>query len=295
MRMSIMRRCLLICCLCLALGSHAQTSKVLIVGDSWAQQQYSDGVHNIVFEMSGYPDIEILNNADADAVAIDGTTAADWVVPSELQKIIDALVNNPSVDTVQLTIGGNDFLNNWHTGMTMMEVDALKAQIVADIQIIVDAILAVDINIEIIMSFYDYPNFEETLGGLVGLVCGPLHDDMGMPTPLEINTMALEFTNAFVAIADQNPKVFHVPHWGRKQNAYGFINDNPVIEPGDIPLPGLLDRTSPLESMREHNFGFGVERDCFHLTPGGYTVLVMGLFEGYYEQRFDTIFKSLFE
>ena len=142
----------------------SQTSKVLIVGDSWAQQQYSDGIHNAVFDVNGYPEFEILNNADSDQVAIDGTTAADWVVPAELQKITDALVNNPSVDTVQLTIGGNDFLDNWNTGLTMKEVDALKVQIVSDIQTIVDAILAVDINIEIIMSFYDYPNFEETLG-----------------------------------------------------------------------------------------------------------------------------------
>jgi len=274
----------------------AQTTKVLIVGDSWAQQQYSDDVHNAVFDMNGYPDIEILSNAYADAVAIDGTTAADWVMPSELQKITDALINNPSVDTVQLTIGGNDFLDNWNLNMTLMEVDALKIQIVTDIQIIVDAILAVDINIEIIMSFYDYPNFEETLGGLVGLVCTPLYEGMGMPTPIEINDMALEFTNAFVEISEQNPKVFHVPHWGRMQNAFGFANDNPVIQPGDIPLPGLLDRTSPLAAMREHVIPFaGIEYDCFHLTPEGYDILVLALFEDYYQYRFDTIFKSLFE
>lgn len=271
----------------------SQTSKVLIVGDSWAQQQYSDGIHNAVFDVNGYPEFEILNNADSDQVAIDGTTAADWVVPAELQKITDALVNNPSVDTVQLTIGGNDFLDNWNTGLTMMEVDALKVQIVSDIQTIVDAILAVDINIEIIMSFYDYPNFEETLGGLVGLVCQPLYDGMGMPTPAEINVMALEFTNAFVEISEQHPKVFHVPHWGRMQNAYGSSDGS--IGPGVIPLPGDINLTSPLVAMREHNFGFGTERDCFHLTPEGYDILVLGLFQDYYHYRFDTIHKSLFE
>jgi hypothetical protein len=273
----------------------AQNAKVLIVGDSWAQQQYSDVVHDAVFDVNGYPDIIVLRNAEATAVAIDGTTAADWVDPSELQKITDALVNNPSVDTVQLTIGGNDFLDNWNMSMTMMEVDALKAQIVTDIQIIVDAILAVDINIEIIMSFYDYPNFEETLGGLVGTVCEPLHSGMGMPNPEELNTMALEFTNAFVEISNQNPKVFYVPHWGRMQNAYGFEDDDPIILPGDIALPGLLTRTSPIVAMRVHDFVIFTERDCFHLTPEGYDIMVQAMFEEYYQYRFDTIFKSLFE
>ena len=170
----------------------------------------------------------------------------------ELEKITNALENNPSVDTVQLTIGGNDFLNNWKKSMTMMEVDALKAGIVDDIQTIVDAILEVDLNIEIIMSFYDYPNFEETLGGLVGLVCSPLHSGMGSPSPTEINNLALEFTNAFVGISDQNPKVFHVPHWGRMQNAFGWPDDG--IQPGDIQLPGDVSLTSPVEAMRDHDF-----------------------------------------
>ncbi len=274
---------------------YGQNNKVLIVGDSWAQQQYSDLVHDAVFDVNGYPDIQVLRNSDSDAVAIDGTTAADWVVPTELQKITDALINNPSVDTVQLTIGGNDFLNQWNKDMTLMEVDALKASIVADIQTIVDAILAVDINIEIIMSFYDYPNFEETLGGLVGVVCSGLYNGMNQPLPEEINAMALEFTQAFADIADSNPKVFHVPHWGRMQNAYGWPDANPAIEPGDIPLPGDITLTSPIEAMRIHDFGLWTERDCFHLTPDGYDIMIQGTYEGYYQYRFDTIFKSLFE
>jgi len=275
--------------LCSSLG-YAQNSKVLIVGDSWAQQQYSDQVHDAVFDVNGYPDIEVLRNGDSDAVAVDGTTAADWVVPSELAKITNALINNPSVDTVQLTLGGNDFLNNWNTGMTPGQVNTMKAAIVADLQTIVDAILAVDMNIEIILSFYDYPNFEETTSGVFGTVCRNLHDDMLNPTPTEINSMALDFTNAFVTIANQNPKVFYVQHWGRMQNAYGWPDQG--IQPGDIPLPGDYTRTSPLEAMRTH---YGFVKDCFHLEPEGYDILVQGLFEEYYQYRFDTIYKSHFE
>lgn len=281
---------LLFCTLLLSIVAQAQTAKVLIVGDSWAQQQYSDTIHDAVFDVNGYPEIEVLRNGEATAVAIDGTTAADWVLPSELQRITDALVNNPSVDTVQLTLGGNDFLNNWHTTMTMMETDILKAGIVADLQIIVDAILAVDSQIEIIMSFYDFPNFEETTSGFFGETCAALHDGMLNPSPSQINNMALEFTEAFVEIANQNIKVFHVPHWGRMQNAYG--SSDGTIGPGIIPLPGDVNLTSPLVAMRTH---FGFVKDCFHLEPAGYDILVQALFEDYYHYRFDTVYKSHFE
>jgi len=40
---------------------------------------------------------------------------------------------------------------------------------------------------------------------------------------------------------------------------------------------------------------FFVTRDCFHLGPQGYEYLVQNIFDGYYKQRFDTIFKSGFE
>lgn len=269
----------------------AQNTKVLIVGDSWAQQQYSDDVHDAVFDVNGYPDFEVykIPNGD-DAVAVDGSTAADWVVPTELAKITNTLMNNPDIDTVQLTIGGNDFLNNWNKNMTMMEVDALKMGIVADIQTIVDAILAVDINIEIIMSFYDYPNFEETTDDFWEFICAGIYNDMQNPSPVEINSMALEFTQAFVEISENNPKVFHVPHWGRMQNAYGWPENG--IQPGDIQLPGDVTLTSPLAAMRVH---LGFVNDCFHLSAEGYDVLVQALFEDYYHFRFDTIHKSLFE
>ncbi|WP_133566474.1 SGNH/GDSL hydrolase family protein [Marinicella litoralis] len=285
-----MKNALLSSLLLWSVVAFGQTAKVLIVGDSWAQQQYSDGIHDAVFDVNGYPDISILDNADAAAVAIDGTTAEDWVDPVELQKITDALVNNPSVDTVQLTLGGNDFLNNWHTDMTLMETDALKAGIVADLQVIVDAILAVDSQIEIIMSFYDYPNFEETTSGFFGETCATLHNGMLNPTPSEINNMALEFTDAFVEISNQNIKVFHVPHWGRMQNAYGSSDGS--FGPGDIPLPGYTELTSPLVAMRTH---FGFVKDCFHLEPAGYDILVQALFEDYFLYRFDTVYKSHFE
>jgi len=275
--------------LVLLIGTHsaqAQTRKVLLVGDSWAEQQWNDGVHNAVFDLNGYPDLE----AFGDVVAISGSTAADWVVPSELQKITDALNANPQIDTVQLTLGGNDFLNNWNTALTPAEVTALQNQIITDLQLVVEHILNHDISLEIILSFYDYPNFVDTTGGATGFVCFNLHSDLGFPDAATMNAAGVAFEEAFASLAATHPRVSHVSHFGLMQNTYGFPGQN--IPPGQIQPPGDISLPSPVESMR---VTAGIFVDCFHLRDDGYGVLVQNLFDQYFQYRFDTLFNSHFE
>ena len=269
-----------------AFSATSQTTKVLIVGDSWAEQQWNDGIHDVVFADSGYPQFISLG----DGVAISGSTASDWVVPSELQKITDALNANPDIDTVQLTLGGNDFLDQWNIALSPMAVTAIQNQIIIDLQIVVDHILSQDIGIEIILSFYDYPNFVDTTGGFTGIICANLHNDLGNPTAFELNEIAVSFEQAFSSVGTQNPKVFQVSHFGLMQNYFGFPDDN--ILPGDILPPGDLNLPSPVESMR---INAGVVVDCFHLGAEGYDVLVQNIYDQYFQYRFDTVFKSLFE
>lgn len=269
-----------------SVAAQAQTRKVLLVGDSWAEQQWNDGVHNAVFDLNGYADLE----AYGDVVAISGSTASDWVVPSELQKITDALTANPSIDTVQLTLGGNDFLNNWNTSLTPMQVSELQNQIIADLQVVIDHILAHSLNLEVILSFYDYPNFVDTTGGALGFFCLNLHSDLGFPGPTTMNSAGVDFEQAFASVAALHPRVKHVSHFGLMQNTYGFPAQN--IPPGQIQPPGDISLPSPVESMR---INAGIIVDCFHLGADGYGVLIQNLFDRYFQYRFDTLFNSHFE
>ena len=84
----------------------AQTPRVLIVGDSWAAQQVADNVHQVVFTANGFSQFTV----DGANTAISGSEAADWAMADQLALIAEALDAEPSIDTVQLTIGGNDFL-----------------------------------------------------------------------------------------------------------------------------------------------------------------------------------------
>jgi hypothetical protein len=265
----------------------AQTPRVLIVGDSWAQLQIDNNTHNQVFADNGNSDIII--HPISDSVSEDGTEAADWATISQLQLILNAIVNNPEIDTVQLTIGGNDFLNRWDINMTLMEELALQQQIITDLTTIINAVLNQDTTIEILLSFYDYPNFEDTIGGIFGGTCNDLLVDMGIPTTTELNNAAVVFEQAYIQIAQNNPRVFHVSHFGLMQSFFGFPDDG--IAPGDIMPPGDISRPSPVEAMRDFVF----TRDCFHLSPQGYEYLVQNSFDGYFKNRFNFSFKDGFE
>ncbi len=271
--------------LCLALTVQAQTPRVLIVGDSWAEEMWQDGAHQVVFAANNAAQFSALGATTTQS----GTTAAQWKDPVRLQLIADALQANPSIDIVQLTVGGNDFLDVWSTAMPPMQVETLKQGILQDLQIITNFILAQRADIEVLLSFYDYPNFRDTRVGLIGLFfCTPRWNDMGQPTPTQLNAMAIDFVDAYAGIANANPRIHHVRHFGLMQNKYGIDTI-----PAGGPLPGEPTMPSPLVAMRDRA---GLGRDCFHLQPEGYDHLVQNLYDGYYRNRFeDDLFGDSFE
>ncbi len=277
----------LLCMLLLfmSLLTQAQTTRVLIVGDSWAKLQLDNGSHVTVFSNNGYADI-FVNGTNT---ARDESEASEWAMPSDLGIISDALIANPDIDTVQLTIGGYDFLNNWSINMSAMDEMDLQQQVSTDISTVVNFILLQDPNIEIILSFYDYPNYVDTIEGLSGFDCNNYLTDMGLPTTTQLNTAIVEFENIYAQIAANNPRVHHVSHFGLMQSFYGFP---PGTLPGEILPPGDLGLPSPVPSMLEI---FPEVFDCNRLNSTGYELLVQNLFDGYYQFRFDTIFKSSFE
>lgn len=260
--------------------------KVLLVGDSWAAQQWTDQAHALVFAEHGADQHGVVGASTTES----GSTAAQWASAGRLAIIGQALADNPGIDTVQLTIGGNDFLDAWSVTLPPGDAAALRAQIRGDLATVVDFVLAQRPDMEVIVSLYDYPNFRDTLNSIAGIaVCRPLHQSLGEPTPLQLNQAMAEFETELAALA-AHPRVHHVAHAGQMQFTYGFPEDD--IQPGDLLPPGDPALPSPVVSMRNHGF---LGRDCFHLTPEGYDVLVQNLYENYFQVRFDTLFKSPFE
>ncbi len=273
-----MAACGLILCLSVA-NANQDITRFLIVGDSWAEEQWEDGSHARVFQQHGLEGVGI----SGELTTTSGSTAADWVMTENLERISAAFDQYPHLDTVQLTIGGNDFLDQWNTGMSQKEFDALIGFIQSDVEIVSNYILSLRPDIEIIISLYDYPNFEDTRSGLIWFfACSPLWNDLGQPSPLAVNTAAVAVIDAIESELIGNPRVSHVRHLGRAQNHFG-LPDHP---PGTIAPPGLLDQPSPAAAMRTRFIGGGL--DCFHFNAQAYDVLIDNLVDGYIAERFQS-------
>ena len=256
--------------------SGAGVTRVLLVGDSWADYMWQDQVLRSVFSEEGHAVLE-----KGDVTAISGTTAAEWATPGFLQSIDDELTANPSIDLVQLTMGGNDFLagmsgGGWYVGMPPAEEEALYQQVQQDLETVVDHLLGFDPDLEIVLSFYDYPNFVETLG--FPFLCNNLWDDLNQPTPPELNQLLVELLERVRITADIRPRVSLVDHLGLMQFHFGYPSMG--ILPGEILLPGDLDLPSPPEAMRLGGL------DCFHLNAEGYRVLAKNLYDNFYIHHF---------
>jgi lysophospholipase L1-like esterase len=183
----------------------AQTPRVLLVGDSWAAFFWQTEALSQTFAAHGHPEF-----VERGAVtAISGSTAAEWTDPAFLQLITDELAAHPTIDIVQITLGGNDFLDGepdgWYVGIP--DPEALYAEIVADVATVVDHTLALDPDLRILVSGYDYPNFVESLERILAFVCIPLWNGMNQPDPTTLNQASLALGEEFDTLAATRERV----------------------------------------------------------------------------------------
>lgn len=159
--------------------SNASTKKVLIAGDSWAQYMSDDGTHNKMFDKFGHADKDLVGPSlgsnpgpgyTGTQYAISGSEAREWADRANypwITNVINEITANPTIETVILSIGGNDILaaksgGGWYKDMDL-DVPGSEAALFATIRantfVIINDILAVHPNVEIVLSSYDYPNF----------------------------------------------------------------------------------------------------------------------------------------
>jgi len=194
-----------------------------------------------------------------------------------------------------LFLGGNDFLEGqsgggWYVGISPAAETALFDAIESDLAVVIDTILGSDPNVDVILSSYDYPNFVESLGGIVGyLFCVPLWEDLGEPTPFEINSATGLLDARHASLASTRPRLRVVTHWGLMQNVFGYPSMD--IDPGDLPLPGDLNLPSPPEAMRPQL----ADIDCFHLRSSGYEAMGERLWSEALRRTIDGVFFDDFE
>jgi lysophospholipase L1-like esterase len=270
----------------------------MLLGDSWTHIMWDIKVYRDVFHQFGFGDIlERGNNT-----AIGGTTAAYWAQPQNLAVVQNELIQNPTLDIVVLSIGGNDMLagilnGGWHTGLSPAAETALLDAIEANMQTIVNGIKAVRPDIEIVFSGYDYINLVETV---INNPSGPnalLWANLGQPNAEQINTAFVKLEQRKINIANADPRVHYVNATGLMQYVYGYPGIFPAFF---VPAPGLTpphyhpfpggNITFPTPPVALADNG----NDAIHLSNDGYRHLVINQVVGYFLNKFRGNFNASF-
>ncbi len=235
-----------------ALAQPAFAARIVVFGDSWG--------------VPAAPALQtvLINNGLPDSVfnaAVGGETAANLSTPSGLQQISASLTANLDADLVHLSISGNDFLGQWNSSFTPVQQDALFQTIIADVETIVDHIIAERPGVQILWSSYDFPR------------------PLPLGTPTEVNAAGSVFAALAAALAaSKGPSLTYIDFSGLMQVTYGFDGSQPtvfdppfVVPPGD---PSLPDPTLPSPAVSFI--------DAIHLTADGYAILAGAHFDQFY-------------
>ncbi|MCU0755159.1 MAG: hypothetical protein MUE46_08560 [Xanthomonadales bacterium] len=290
--------------------------RVLIAGDSWAQFMWDDNTHNLLFDRFGHADKRAISRSlgqnpgpgyTGPEYAISGSEAREWVQTASYPWIANVLAElqaQPSIDSVMLSIGGNDILagrsgGGWYKDMDLDQPGAeaaLFGRILDHTQTIADAFLAVRPALTVLVSSYEYPNFNVT-----PLWCGiyacPKRRDLSrdpvnaLVTDAELNAMNLQVETRRIQWSNGQPRIDFDHSVGAMHHYYGDGQAAPGVlprpgqqAPAFLPFPG----GNPARPSLRSNFRttLGISADPIHLNPAGYRYKVALQTETHYFPRF---------
>ena len=283
--------------------------KILIAGDSWAQFMGDDEVYDDVFDAYGFSDYffvtETLGSSpslpyNGSAYAVSGSEARQWVDTDNypyIANMVQALQNDPDITTVILSIGGNDVLagksgGGWYKDMDLDNPgseQALFNTIMANTQVIIDAALDVRPNLKVIISSYEYPNFDVEFGTCWIYACPKRRDlsrdpDNDLITNEELNQMMITVEEQRQMMVGGQSRVEYDNGIGLMHHIYGDGVSGPGILPAPEGTPPYTPGGNPLLPTLRENFRiFG---DPIHLDADGYDYKVRNQADNFFFNEF---------
>ena len=296
-------------------GTSVPMPRVLLAGDSWAQYMWDDDAHNTIFDKFGMADHLAVSRSlgsnpgagyNGPEYAISGSEAREWANTANYPWIANSvaeLQSQPSIDTVMLSVGGNDVLagkpgGGWYKGMDLDvpgSEAAFFARLLGDSTIITDSLLAVRPSLDVLVSSYEYPNFNTGIWCFL-YACQKRKDlsrdpNSALITDAELNAMMLNIESRRIAWTNADPHL-HFDHGvGEMHYYYG----DGTTGPGILPRPGQqapaylpYPAGNPLKPSLRDNFRLasGISADPIHLNPEGYLYKVAVQTESYFFPKF---------
>lgn len=299
-----------------ACASTAPTPRVLIAGDSWAQYMWDDDVHNAVLDRFGQADKLAVSRSlgsnpgpdhDGSEYAVSGSEAREWVDTARYPWIANTVAElsaKPSIDMVMFSLGGNDVLagksgGGWYKDMDLDvpgSEQALFDRILSDSAMITDAFKAVRPELDVLVSSYEYPNFNVAFGTCWLYACPKRKDlsrdpDNDLITDAQLNGMMLDVEFVRMGWTNADSRLYFDHGVGAMHHYYGDGSSAPGIlpRPGQaapdyLPFPaGNPDRPSLRANFRTVAF---LGADPIHLNADGYRYKAAVQTESHFFPRF---------
>ncbi len=270
--------------------SETPVSRVLLVGDSWANFMNLDQTITAGLRNAGHSDKKFASSL---AVAENGADTEDFVAGGGKQQLIQDLIDaNPEIDIVHLSIGGNDLLGEYHISWTQAKVDSLLHEVGLRLNEIIEFLKSTRPGMRVFWAGYTYPNFEEVIeGNPFGPSNHPffdLWDGMGQPTALQLNQILNDYSDTLSLQAMNDPMLDFVPAQAILQYVHGQteplgVAPNGTFDPFEATLPyGFPEYPSNKSTMRNQI----IFTDCFHLSPEAYLDMMSYQTEKFYQKYF---------
>ncbi|MBK7147732.1 MAG: T9SS type A sorting domain-containing protein [Bacteroidetes bacterium] len=271
--------------------------KVLLVGDSWAFFMNTDQTFNNALKNWGHSNYKFVSNT---VVAENGAEAPDFMTTTKQNEIQNLINQNPSIEVIHLSIGGNDMMGDWKVSMTPGALDTLGNNVQANIDSVIRFLKSTKPGMRVVWGGYTYPNFGEVINTSPLQSSHPFYQtwqDMEFPSFIDINNLLNRFSDTVATKAAADPLLDFVNATGLMQ--YTFGQSSPLgVPPGgtyaamSVPLPlGDPNYPSPAVSMRD----YFVTKDCFHLSAPGYLALIEYNIQKFYHKLFMDDFYALSE
>ncbi|MBN8703643.1 MAG: T9SS type A sorting domain-containing protein [Bacteroidetes bacterium] len=267
------------------------STEVLVLGDSWGAFTWENNSHNINFDKYGLSDkkafstgasVSPTSNTD---LTHSGVESNNYLTSARKVSILNALNSNPNIKIVHISLGGNDFINNWDTTWTQAQIDTLTQTTLDSITSIINFLRQQKPSLKIFLSTYDYPNFEEVINGSTSHPFYGRWNAMKKPSFYQVNKLLSDFNVALSSYITTAPDLYFVNTLGLMQYYFGQTYNLPYAPFGSYPaltapLPnGYINYPSPMVAMNTYLM---IIKDAFHLSPTGFEYLIGHQVKNYY-------------
>jgi len=251
--------------------------EVAIAGDSWGFLTcLFRGVDRALVREKMF---NVMTSLNCPMTTRTGMRAEHWLDSSQNKKLLKDLKSNKQIRVLILSLGCNDVIKYWNKSLSLEQELSIFTKIREQVASAISEYQKIRPDVKIIVSGYDFPRF--TADNKISAYRN-VFKKFGEPTPYELNTMLMRFSEEMTKLSDGGKNVAYIHHLGVTEYYGGqrevglkpyqtlppdqiSSKDNPARVGGD---PQILNDSQSMAHIEIANHELAV--DAFHLSPTGF-------------------------